>query len=209
MCDGEGALGDPSKTARMAAVDNHRRWLGAAKHLGCQAIRVNVPSEGTPDEQRDLCADGLTHLCNHADALGLNVVIENHGGLSSNGQWLSALISKVNHKRLGSLPDFGNFVLDWSTMDMYDRYKGMDELLPHAKALSAKSHEFDDKGNEVYSDYTRMFELVRKHGYAGWVGVEYEGPKLSEDDGIKATRDLLIQQGCTLTPLVTTPRQNA
>ena len=209
MCDGEGALGDPDTTARMAAVDNHRRWLVAAKHLGCHAIRVNVPSEGTPQEQRNLCADGLGHLCGHADALGLNVVIENHGGLSSNGQWLASLITQVNHKRLGTLPDFGNFVLDWSTMDMYDRYKGMDELLPHAKALSAKSHEFDDKGNETLSDYGRMFELVRKHGYTGWVGVEYEGPTLSEDDGIKATRDLLIKQGCTLTPPVAPLTTNA
>ena len=205
MCDGEGALGDPNTKVRMDAVNNHRRWLGAAKHLGCHAIRVNVPSKGTPEEQRNLCADGLGHLCGHADALGLNVVIENHGGLSSNGAWLASLITQVNHKRLGTLPDFGNFVLDWSTMDMYDRYKGMDELLPHAKALSAKSHEFDAAGNEIYSDYGRMFALVRKHGYTGWVGVEYEGPKLSEDDGIKATRDLLIKQGCTLTPPVSTP----
>ncbi|MCH2135140.1 MAG: sugar phosphate isomerase/epimerase [Phycisphaerales bacterium] len=199
MVDGEGALGDPDETKRMQAVDNHRRWLGAAKHLGCHAIRVNVPSAGTPEQQRDLCADGLAHLCEHADKLDLNVVIENHGGLSSNGAWLAALVQKVNHKRLGTLPDFGNFVLDWSTMKMYDRYKGMDELLPHAKALSAKSHEFDDEGNEIFSDYGKMFELVRKQGYEGWVGVEYEGPKLSEDDGIKATRDLLIRHGCTLT----------
>lgn len=200
MCDGEGALGDPSEEGRKQAIDNHRRWLDAAKHLGCHAIRVNVPSEGTPEQQRDLCADGLTRLCGYADAMDMNVTIENHGGLSSNGAWLSSLITQVNHKRLGTLPDFGNFVLDWNTKEMYDRYKGMDELLPHAKALSAKSHDFDAEGNEIHSDYAKMFALVRKHGYEGWVGVEYEGGQISEDDGIKKTRDLLIKQGCTLTP---------
>ena len=200
MCDGEGALGDPNERGRQQAVDNHRRWLGAAKLLGCHAIRVNVPSQGTPEEQRNLCADGLAQLCEHADAMDMHVVIENHGGLSSNGAWLSALVKQVNHKRLGTLPDFGNFVLDWGTKEMYDRYKGMDELLPHAKALSAKSHDFNEAGDEIHSNFGTMFELVRKHGYEGWVGVEYEGGQVSEDDGIIKTRDLLLKQGCTLTP---------
>jgi len=196
MVDGEGALGDPSETDRAAAVDNHRRWLHAAKSLGCHGIRVNVPSEGTPEEQRDRCVAGLTALMPHAEELDLSVMIENHGGLSSNGQWLASLIVAVNHPRLGSLPDFGNFVLNWDTKEMYDRYRGVDELLPHAKALSAKSHDFDESGNETHTDYSRMFELVRKHGYTGWIGVEYEGETLSEVDGIERTRDLLLKHGC-------------
>jgi len=196
MVDGEGALGDPSETDRAAAVDNHRRWLHAAKSLGCHGIRVNVPSEGTPEEQRDRCVAGLTALMPHAEELDLSVMIENHGGLSSNGQWLASLIMAVNHPRLGSLPDFGNFVLNWDTKEMYDRYRGVDELLPHAKALSAKSHDFDESGNETHTDYARMFELVRKHGYTGWIGVEYEGETLSEVDGIERTRDLLLKHGC-------------
>ncbi|MBT5382452.1 MAG: sugar phosphate isomerase/epimerase [Phycisphaerae bacterium] len=198
MVDGEGALGDPSEAARHRAVENHRRWLHAAAALGCHGIRVNVPSEGTPDEQRDLCAKGLGGLLAHADTLNLNVMIENHGGLSSNGAWLSSLIRTVDHPRLGSLPDFGNFILNWDTREMYDRYKGIDELLPFAKALSAKSNDFDADGNEVHTDFARMFDLVRKHRYTGWVGVEYEGESLSEIDGIARTRDLLIAQGCVL-----------
>jgi sugar phosphate isomerase/epimerase len=198
MVDGEGALGDPSETDRAKAVDNHHRWLHAAKALGCHSIRVNVPSEGTPDEQRDLCAKGLSALLNRADALELNVLIENHGGLSSNGAWLASLIKQVDHPRLGTLPDFGNFVLDWNTRESYDRYKGIDELLPMAKALSAKSNDFNDAGDEIHTDYTRMFELVRKHSYTGWIGVEYEGETDSEIDGIIKTRDLLIKNGCTL-----------
>ncbi|MCH2139508.1 MAG: sugar phosphate isomerase/epimerase [Phycisphaerales bacterium] len=198
MVDGEGALGAPDKRARDEAVDNHRRWLHAATELGCHGIRVNVPSEGTPEEQRERCALGLSDLLVHASKMELNVMIENHGGLSSNGQWLAELIALVDHPRLGSLPDFGNFMLDWDTREMYDRYQGVDELLPYAKALSAKSHDFDEAGNEKHTDYARMFELVKKHGYKGWVGIEYEGESLSEIDGIKRTRDLLIKLGCAL-----------
>jgi sugar phosphate isomerase/epimerase len=198
MVDSEGALGDPSKAGRSEAVSNHRRWLHAAKTLGCHGIRVNVPSEGTPDEQRDLCAKGLSELLEHADAMDLSVMIENHGGLSSNGAWLASLLTMVGHPRLGTLPDFGNFTLDWDTGEQYDRYQGVDELLPWAKALSAKSHAFDKAGDETATDYGRMFELVRKHGYTGWVGVEYEGDGLSEVEGIEQTRDLLIRHGCVL-----------
>jgi sugar phosphate isomerase/epimerase len=196
MIDGEGALGDPDRSARSKAVENHYRWLHAAAALGCHGIRVNVPSKGTPEQQRDLCATGLSDLLERADAMNLNVMIENHGGLSSNGGWLSSLIALVDHPRLGSLPDFGNFILDWDTHEMYDRYQGVDELLPYAKALSAKSHDFDESGNETHTDYGRMFELVRKHGYTGWIGVEYEGDALPEVEGIERTRDLLITNGC-------------
>ncbi|MDP7574018.1 MAG: TIM barrel protein, partial [Phycisphaerales bacterium] len=150
MIDGEGALGDPDRSARSKAVENHYRWLHAAAALGCHGIRVNVPSKGTPEQQRDLCATGLSDLLERADAMNLNVMIENHGGLSSNGGWLSSLIALVDHPRLGSLPDFGNFILDWDTHEMYDRYQGVDELLPYAKALSAKSHDFDESGNETH-----------------------------------------------------------
>ncbi len=196
MIDGEGALGDPDRSARSKTVENHYRWLHAAAALGCHGIRVNVPSKGTPEQQRDLCAAGLGDLLERADAMNLNVMIENHGGLSSNGGWLSSLIALVDHPRLGSLPDFGNFILDWDTHEMYDRYQGVDELLPYAKALSAKSHDFDESGNETHTDYGRMFELVRKHGYTGWIGVEYEGDALPEVEGIERTRDLLITNGC-------------
>lgn len=198
MVDHEGHLGDPDSSARAAAIENHRRWLHAARALGCHAIRVNVLSEGTPEEQHSRCAAGLKELMSHADEFAIDVVIENHGGLSSNGQWLASLVQAVGHPRLGTLPDFGNFILDWDTKEMYDRYQGIDELLPMAKGLSAKSHDFDDDGNEINTDYTRMFELITKHEYTGWIGVEYEGEHKSEVDGIIMTRDLLIKHGCML-----------
>jgi len=185
MCDGEGALGDADEKKRQVAVENHYRWVEWAKFLGCHSIRVNAQSSGTPEEQLDRAADGLRKLSEFGGKHEISVIVENHGGLSSNGEWLAKVMKKVDHKFCGTLPDFGNF-------GGYDRYKGVDELMPFAKGVSAKSHDFDDKGNETKTDYRKMMELVvKKHKYSGFVGVEYEGSKLSESDGIKATKKLL------------------
>ena len=189
MCDGEGKLGDPDKNKRISSVNNHKRWIEAAKHLGCHSIRVNASSSGSYDNQQKLAADGLSRLSEFASTHGLNVIVENHGGLSSNGQWLSGVMKSVNMKNCGTLPDFGNFRIGGGKT--YDRYKGVKELMPFAKAVSAKSHDFDDNGNEIHTDYHKMMKIVIDAGYRGYVGVEYEGSKLSEYDGIKATKKLL------------------
>ena len=189
MCDGEGKLGDPDKNKRINSVNNHKRWIEAAKHLGCHSIRVNASSSGSYDDQQKLAADGLSRLSEFASTHGLNVIVENHGGLSSNGQWLSGVMKSVNMKNCGTLPDFGNFRIGGGKT--YDRYKGVKELMPFAKAVSAKSHDFDDNGNEIHTDYHKMMKIVIDAGYRGYVGVEYEGSKLSEYDGIKATKKLL------------------
>ena len=189
MCDGEGKLGDPDKNKRISSVNNHKRWIEAAKHLGCHSIRVNASSSGSYDDQQKLAADGLRRLSEFASTHGLNVIVENHGGLSSNGQWLSGVMKSVNMKNCGTLPDFGNFRIGGGKT--YDRYKGVKELMPFAKSVSAKSHDFDDNGNEIHTDYHKMMKIVIDAGYRGYVGVEYEGSKLSEYDGIKATKKLL------------------
>ena len=189
MCDGEGKLGDPDKNKRISSVNNHKRWIEAAKHLGCHSIRVNASSSGSYDDQQKLAADGLSRLSEFASTHGLNVIVENHGGLSSNGQWLSGVMKSVNMKNCGTLPDFGNFRIGGGKT--YDRYKGVKELMPFAKAVSAKSHDFDNNGNEIHTDYHKMMKIVIDAGYRGYVGVEYEGSKLSEYDGIKATKKLL------------------
>ncbi len=191
MCDGEGNLGDPDDAKRTQAIENHYKWIDAAVTLGCHSIRVNAQSEGTPDEQRKLAANGLLRLTEHADTKNINVIVENHGGLSSNGAWLSSVIREVNHPRCGTLPDFGNFILDWGTREEYDRYKGVEELMPFAKAVSAKSHDFDEDGNEIHTDYLKMIGIVLDSGYRGWIGVEYEGTNVGEFEGILRTRDLL------------------
>jgi len=195
MCDGEGNLGDPDEKARLRAVENHRKWLDAARRLYCHSIRVNAASAGTYEEQQKLAADGLRRLCELAEPYDLNVIVENHGGLSSNGAWLSGVMKMVDHKRVGTLPDFGNFCLDWSRVNepdaWYDRYTGVKELMPFAKAVSAKSHEFNAEGDEVRTDYTRMLKIVKDAGYRGWIGVEYEGDKHSPREGSMLTRLLL------------------
>ena len=151
MCDREGALGAPDEAARTEAVENHYRWLTAAEYLGCHSIRVNAASEGSYEEQQRLAADGLRRLCERADRHGLNVIVENHGGLSSNGAWLAGVMELVDHPRCGTLPDFGNFNLGGG--EWYDFYQGVEELMPYAKAVSAKSHDFDAQGNETEKDY--------------------------------------------------------
>jgi len=194
MCDSEGHLGDPDPAKRTEAVENHYKWADAAKYLGCHSIRVNAASEGSFEEQQKLAADGLARLTEYGANLGLNVIVENHGGLSSSGEWLSGVMKMVNNSRCGTLPDFGNFCLKYADngcAEEYDRYKGVQELMPFAKAVSAKSHEFDESGNEIHTDYVRMMKIVLDAGYNGYVGIEYEGPTLSEPDGIRATKKLL------------------
>jgi len=203
MCDNEGSLGDPDPIARTKSVENHFKWADAAKFLGCHSIRVNAylteslhgmligdySTTGSYENQINLAADGLRRLTEYGDTLGINTIVENHGGLSSNGQWLAAVMEKVDHPRIGTLPDFGNFRIQGE--EWYDRYKGVEELMPYAKAVSAKSHDFDSHGNEINTDYYKMMNIVFDAGYSGYVGIEYEGSKLDEMAGIQATKDLL------------------
>ena len=191
MCDKEGNLGNPDEKSRTTAIENHYKWVEAAKYLGCHSIRVNARSSGAYEEQLELAADGLRQLTKFGADHEINVIVENHGGLSSNGEWLSEVLRKVDHPMCGTLPDFGNFNLGDDRW--YDRYKGIKELMPFAKAISAKSHEFDSHGNEINTDYYKMMKIVLNAGYDGFVGIEYEGSHLGEMEGIQATKDLLVK----------------
>ncbi|MGH7562706.1 MAG: sugar phosphate isomerase/epimerase family protein [Gemmatimonadales bacterium] len=191
MCDGEGRLGDPDPARRTEAVENHHRWADAAKTLGCATIRVNAASEGDWEEQQRLATDGLRRLSEYGDRVGINVIVENHGGLSSNGKWLAGVMRLVNHPRCGTLPDFGNFRV--SATEEYDKYAGVAELMPFAKAVSAKSHDFDERGEETTKDYRRLMKIVLDAGFHSWVGIEYEGNRLPEREGIARTKALLVK----------------
>ncbi len=185
MCDSEGNLGDPDSKRRDVAVENHYKWVEAAKILGCHSIRVNASSAGTYDEQINLASDGLRRLSEFALKYKINVIVENHGGLSSNPQWLTTVIKKVGLSNCGTLPDFGNFPAE------IDRYEAVKAMMPYAKAVSAKSYDFNEQGNETRIDYQRMMNIVLAAGYKGFVGIEYEGNRLNENDGILATKRLL------------------
>ncbi len=188
MIDGEGHLGDPNAAKRTEAVENHHKWVEAAKFLGCYAIRVNAGSEGSYEEQQKLAADGLRRLSEFGAKHDIAVIVENHGGLSSNGAWLAGTIKMVGLPNCGTLPDFGNFRV--SDKENYDRYKGVAELMPYAKAVSAKSHDFGPDGKELHTDYLKMMKIVLDAGYHGHVGIEYEGNG-PEPEGIKLTKRLL------------------
>ncbi len=200
MIDGEGGLAELDDTNRETAVTNHYKWIEAAKTLGCHSIRVNA--YGVSDDGAALHAaavDGLGMLTSFAEKVGINVIVENHGGLSSDGKWLAGVIKEVDMPGCGTLPDFGNFCLKHADdgmghsncVDEYDRYLGVEELMPFAKAVSAKSYDFDSNGNETTIDFPRMIAVVKKSTYKGYFGIEYEGSRLSEDEGIIATKKLL------------------
>ncbi len=193
MCDEEGDLGDPVPARRTTAVENHYKWVDAAQFLGCHSIRVNCGGKGTPQEVAAAGADGLSRLSAYGKQAGLNVIVENHGGYSSNGQWLSGLIKSVGLANCGTLPDFDNFDIEKS--NWYDRYKGVEELMPFAKGVSAKAIDFDANGNCIETDFVRMLKIVKASGYRGYIGAEYEGNKLPEREGVKATLDLLRRAG--------------
>jgi len=184
MVDGEGNLGDTDPVKRDIAVENHYKWVKAAQFLGCHSIRVNAAGDGTPEEVQKASIDGLTKLCEYASTYQINIIVENHWGNSSNPEWLIPVIQGVNKSNCGLLPDFGNF-------DEADRYLAVEKMMPFSKGVSAKTYDFDASGNETKIDYTKMMNIVRKSGYKSYVGIEYEGDKLTEEEGIKATISLI------------------
>ena len=189
MCDREGALGDADPAARTKAVENHYKWVTAAKYLGCHSIRVNAQSSGSYGAQIDCAVDGLRRLSEFGAQHGINVIVENHGGWSSHGKWLASVIEQVGLPNCGTLPDFGNFRI--TPEKNYDRYLGTQELMPWAKGVSAKSYAFDDAGNETTIDYHRILKIVTDAGYRGYVGIEYEGKDPDDRKGVRQTKALL------------------
>lgn len=194
MCDALGDLGNADSLERAKAVANHYDWVMIAKRLGAPTIRVNAAGTGTAAEVAKNATDGLQKLGAFAAKEKINVVVENHGGYSSDGLWLSGVMKAVHMDNVGTLPDFGNFCIE-SAADgckrEYDRYKGVQELMPFAKGVSAKTYSFNADGNEEQIDYTRILKIVKEAGFKGNIGIEFEGDKLSEDAGIKATKALL------------------
>ncbi|MBJ7880444.1 sugar phosphate isomerase/epimerase family protein [Gelidibacter salicanalis] len=203
MIDGEGDLAASDGKERNQAVENHKKWVDAAQFLGCHSIRVNL--FGSKDEEEWIlnASLGLKQLAEYGKSKGINVIVENHGGFSSNAELLSRVIKNIDMDNCGTLPDFGNFCMkregagnwDGKCVDEYDKYKGVEEMMPYAKGVSAKSYDFDAAGNETTLDYPRLLKIVKDSGYTGFVGVEFEGSTISEEKGIELTRDLLLKIG--------------
>lgn len=203
MIDGEGDLAVNDDDKRTEAVENHYKWIEAAEYLGCHSVRVNLFGDGSREEQKTAAVDSLGRLSEFARDYNINVTVENHGGYSSDGQWLIEVVEQVNMENCGTLPDFGNFCVkredgarwDGKCVEEYDRYQGVKELMPYASGVSAKSYAFNEKGLETTIDFKRMLSIVRDAEYSGYIGAEYEGDRHSEFEGIKATKELLIKTG--------------
>ena len=206
MIDGEGNLADPDINIRDQAVENHKRWVDAAAKLGCHSIRVNTVGTNDPEIWKITVVDGLRKLSEYAATKNINILCENHGSFSSNPEMLMDAIKNVNMKNCGTLPDFGNWCLKRKVangkvdcLEVYpDKYKGTELMMPAAMAVSAKSYDFDEEGNETTIDFMKIMQIVKDAGYTGFIGVEYEGKRLNEADGIKATRDLLLKSAAKL-----------
>ena len=203
MIDGEGDLATSNVRKRNAAIENHKKWIDAASQMRCHSVRVNLYGVEEKNKWMEYSSNSLTRLSEFSKDYNINVIVENHGSLSSNAELLMQVINNVNLKNCGTLPDFGNFCIKRVEGDLYesncvkeyDRYKGIKEMMPKAFAVSAKSNSFNNKGDEVYTDYLKMLKIVKNSGYNGYIGVEYEGTGLSEIDGILATKNLLINKG--------------
>jgi sugar phosphate isomerase/epimerase len=203
MIDGEGNLGGLDQQKRKQAVENHYKWVDAAKFLGCHSIRVNAYGQGSAEEVQKNAIESLRTLGEYAAQENINVIVENHGSYSSVGTWLTGVMESVGMDNVGTLPDFGNFCVKRAGGDLYqgecveeyDRYKGVREMMPYAKGVSAKSYAFDENGNETQIDYAKMMQIVKDAGYTGYVGIEYEGDELPEEEGIRATKELLMRVG--------------
>ena len=198
MIDGEGDLSAEEKGVRTKAVDRHKAWVDAAAALGCHAIRVNTGSNYNPTHVESI-ADGCLALTEYGASSKISIICENHGGPSSDPNSMVALMKAVNKPGFGTLPDFGNFpqTAGKYTIDVYD---AIARMMPYAKGVSAKSHDFNSDGTESHLDFARIMKIVTDAGYKGYVGIEYEGSKISEADGIIATKKLLeTLRGATYT----------
>mgnify|MGYP003879150313 CR=1 FL=1 len=206
MVDEEGDLGNPNDKDRQQAVENHYKWVEATKLLEGHTMRINAFGEGSSEIVSAALVDGLGKLAEYAQKEGINVVIENHGLFSSDAKWVANVLTQINMDNCGTLPDFGNFCTakKWGSTqnndceEAYDRYLGVQEMMPFAKGVSAKSYDFDENGNETIIDYKKMLNIVKTAGYTGYIGIEYEGTRLSEPDGIRATKALLERLGRSL-----------
>lgn len=206
MIDGEGDLAVSDSIERNKAVENHKKWVDAANYLGCHSIRVNLFGSNDPEEWKANSADALAKLSKYAAGRNVNVLVENHGYLSSNADLLVEVMKMVNMENCGTLPDFGNFCLqrkggerwDASCIEEYPRYEGVKKMMPYAKAVSAKSYTFNDNGEEETIDYKKMLNIIKDGGYNGFIGVEFEGTDISPEEGILKTKNLLLEAGKTL-----------
>ena len=201
MIDDQGDLSIDDQLQTTQAVENHKKWVDAAAYLGCYAIRVNLFGSDDPDAWVANSVRSLKALSTYAAEKNISILVENHGGLSSDAKLLARVMDEVGMDNCGVLVDFGNFCVrrengerwDGPCVKEYDRYRGIEELMPYAHGVSAKSYAFDAEGNETSMDFPRILNIVRDSGFSGFIGVEFEGPDADPRPGMAATKTLIEQ----------------
>jgi len=190
MCDGEGLMAHSVKEKRLQTAANHYKWVDIAAELGAHAIRANLGAEKEPktpaevDAVVNYAAESFRKLAEYGASRKVNVVVENHGGVSSDPVAMARVIKAVKLPNLGVLPDFGNFAKE------VDRYDAIAKFMPYAKAVTFKCVDFKD-GKETTMDMDRLMKSVLDSGYRSWVGIEYGGDRLTEYEGIQAAKNYL------------------
>ena len=208
------SLASSKKNEREKSIDFHKKWIDVASEIGCHSIRVNLRSdESNSDKILDNSSESISKLINHSSSQGVSIVVENHGGITGDADWLVSLMTKINNNYVGTLPDFGSYNfcvkrgelnfegLTGECENQYDKYKGVKKLLPFAKGISAKSHEFNSMGEETSTDFSRMMDIISSSTYEGYITIEYEGAMmkmfggkgdyLDPHDGVQATKSLI------------------
>jgi L-ribulose-5-phosphate 3-epimerase len=169
MVDGEGEMAAVEKKDRLASARAHRKWVDIAYELGCADIRCNMRG-GTPDWKNDKdlvkrAAEAFNDLLEYARPANIDILIENHGGASSDPDTLVAVMKAVNNPHFGTLPDYGNVNLG------DDRYEVMRKILPYAKGVSVKAAWTAD-GNNVFGDLEKLIKITQESGFHGFWGIE-------------------------------------
>ena len=208
------SLASSIKTERDSAIDFHKQWVEVAKEIGCHSIRVNLRSKEDDNKKiLDNSSKSLHELIEFSKNYKINIVVENHGGITGDADWMVDLMENINSKYLGTLPDFGssNFCVNKGELDLegitnrcenqYDKYDGVKKLMPYAKGVSAKSHNFNEEGEELSTDFSRMIKIISESDYDGYITIEYEGAIMSmygqgenylnSNEGIIATKKLI------------------
>ena len=185
MVDGEGNMSAMEKKERMQAALNHRKWVDIAASLGCHAIRCNVggPSKDYDQDTMKRAADSFGNLVEYASQYPLNVILENHGGASSNPDMMIGLMKAINSPNFGTLPDFGNIY-------EFDRYESIRKLVAYAKGISVKT-KFKPNGTHPDYDLEKLLKICMEEGYHGFYGIEQESPDANSWQAVRWSKAVI------------------